>query len=111
MVELRDDIDSELQLWPGCSVTAVRMHSLPGIQAVRPGAYVFGDLSQAVTTKVIRWEDVALTVHAQVVDRPCDGLALIDAGSKVFSSDKTAAGITALAADGRDLAVTRCNEE
>jgi D-serine deaminase-like pyridoxal phosphate-dependent protein len=45
------------------------------------------------------------------VDRPEPGLALIDAGSKVFSSDKTAQGVHAIAADGRDLQVVRVNEE
>ena len=111
LIRLRDSIDPDLRLWPGCTVTAPRFAALPGVQAVRPGAYVFGDLSQAVSTQVIDRDDVALHVHAQVVDRPSADLALIDAGSKVFSSDKTADGLTALAADGRDLHVLKCNEE
>ncbi len=111
LTNLRDDIDSELRLWPGSSVTAERFASLPGVQAVRPGAYVFGDLSLTVSTGVMKWENVALHVYAQVVDIPTDDLALIDAGSKVFSSDKTSTGITALPADGSDLQVFRCNEE
>ena len=55
--------------------------------------------------------DVAVHVLATVVDKPEPGLALIDAGSKTFSSDRTADNIFALAADGRDLAVLRVNEE
>ena len=55
--------------------------------------------------------DVALHVLATVVDRPTDDLALIDAGSKTFSSDQTAKGVRALAADGRDLSVRAANEE
>jgi D-serine deaminase-like pyridoxal phosphate-dependent protein len=72
---------------------------------------MFGDLSLTRTTGVMRSEDVALHVLATVVDKPEPGLALIDAGSKTFSSDKTPDGISALAADGRDLAVVRVNEE
>ena len=49
-------------------------------------------------------ENVALHVLATVVDRPEPGLALIDAGSKTFSVDRTAEnGFSAIAADGRDL--------
>jgi D-serine deaminase-like pyridoxal phosphate-dependent protein len=111
MVKLRDSIHPDLRFWPGSSPTATRMAALPGVQGVRPGAYIFGDLSLTVSTRLMDWEDVALHVHAQVVDIPADDLALIDAGSKVFSSDKTATGISALPADGRDLQVLRCNEE
>ena len=57
------------------------------------------------------WNDVALHVLATVVDKPTDKLALIDAGSKTFSSDKTREGITARAADGRRLEVFAANEE
>lgn len=100
-----------LTLWPGCSVSAWRMAALPEVDAVRPGAYVFGDLSLAETTGVMGWDDVAITVLATVVDRPEPGLALIDAGSKVFSSDKTPAGVSGRDFLGRDIAVVRCNEE
>jgi D-serine deaminase-like pyridoxal phosphate-dependent protein len=111
LVELRDGIDPDLRFWPGSSTTASRMATLPGVQGIRPGAYVFGDLSLALTTRVMEWDEVALHVHAEVVDIPAPDLALIDAGSKVFSSDKTPGGIVALPADGADLQVLRCNEE
>jgi D-serine deaminase-like pyridoxal phosphate-dependent protein len=111
LLEVRDAIDPKLRVWPGSSVSAKRMAKLPGISAVRPGAYVFGDLALAETTQVMPWEHVALTVLATVIDRPEPGLALIDAGSKVFSSDKTAAGIHARAWDRRDINIVRCNEE
>lgn len=111
MTELRDSIDPDLRIWPGSTPTAAGLAPLPGVQAVRPGAYVFGDLSLTVSTRAMDWDDVALHVHAQVVDIPADDLALIDAGSKVFSSDKTATGIIALPSDGRELQVLRCNEE
>lgn len=113
LTAVRSSIDAQLPLWPGCSVTARLLATLaPGtVQAVRPGAYVFGDLSLSVTTGVMQRDEVALHVLATVVDKPEAGLALIDAGSKTFSSDKTAEQISAIAADGRDIKVVRVNEE
>ncbi len=108
---LRDAIDPALAVWPGCSVSARMIASAGRVQAVRPGAYVFGDLSLTRAAGVITAEAVALHVLATVVDKPEPGLALIDAGSKVFSSDRTPDGLSALAADGRDIAVARVNEE
>lgn len=113
LAAVRDAIDPQLPIWPGCSVSA--RHTLTAsrgrVQAIRPGAYVFGDMSLAKTTGVMRPDEVALHVLATVVDKPEPGLALIDAGSKTFSSDRTADNVFAIAADGRELAVMRVNEE
>jgi D-serine deaminase-like pyridoxal phosphate-dependent protein len=110
---VRDAIDPALPVWPGCSVSArfIAENSRGRVQAVRPGAYMFGDLALAQKTGVMKPTEIAVQVLATVVDRPEPGLALIDAGSKTFSSDRTAENIFALAADGRDLAVVRVNEE
>jgi D-serine deaminase-like pyridoxal phosphate-dependent protein len=110
---IRDAIDPTLPLWPGSSMTAREITATASdrVQAVRPGAYPFGDLSQSTSTDVMPFADVALHVLVTVVDKPTADLALIDAGSKTFSSDRTAAGVFALAADGRDLSVVRVNEE
>ncbi len=110
---LRDAIDPALAVWPGCSVSAalVARAGAGRVQAVRPGAYVFGDLSLTRTTGIMPAAAVALQVLATVVDKPEPGLALIDAGSKTFSSDRTPDGLSARAADGRDVAVARVNEE
>ena len=109
----RDAIDAGLAAWPGCSASAelIAQASAGRVQAVRPGAYVFGDLSLTRGSGVMTSDAVGLHVMATVVDLPEPGLALIDAGSKTFSSDRTPDGISALAADGRDLAVVRVNEE
>ncbi|ATC65796.1 hypothetical protein CMV30_18600 [Nibricoccus aquaticus] len=113
LLQIRDAIDPSLPLWPGCSVTAKSIAAATSgkIQSVRPGAYVFGDLALTEVTGVMQSDEVALHVLASVVDKPAPGLALIDAGSKTFSSDRTPAGIFARAADGRDLTVVRVNEE
>jgi D-serine deaminase-like pyridoxal phosphate-dependent protein len=110
---VRDAIDPALAVWPGSSVSARLVARLGAgrVQAVRPGAYVFGDLALSKTTGIMPAASVALHVLATVVDRPESGLALIDAGSKTFSSDRTPEGISALATDGRDVAVVRVNEE
>lgn len=100
-----------LKLWPGCSASARRMIEMPGIDAVRPGAYVFGDIALCDTTQAMNADAAALTILATVVDRPAPGLALIDAGSKTFSGDKTALGWSGRALDGRDLVVAKVNEE
>ncbi|WP_438480454.1 alanine racemase [Oleiharenicola lentus] len=109
----RDSIDAGLVVWPGCSVTAEAILAIGAgrVQAVRPGAYVFGDLALSTVSKVMSAESIALQVLVTVVDKPEPGLALIDAGSKTFSSDRTLDTIFAQAADGRDLSVVRVNEE
>jgi D-serine deaminase-like pyridoxal phosphate-dependent protein len=111
MIEVRDAVDPTLPLWPGCSVTAKLMAATGKVQVVRPGAYMFGDMSLAVSSQVMAPADVAVHVLVTVVDRPEPGLALIDAGSKVFSSDKSASGLNGIVADGRDIQVVRLNEE
>ncbi len=110
---LRDAIDPALALWPGCSANArdVAANARGRVQALRPGAYVFGDLALSTTTQAMSADEIALHVLATVIDKPASGLALIDAGSKTFSSDRTPANVFARAADGRDLSVVRVNEE
>ena len=109
--EFVEAVGGNLELWPGCSVTAAIMAGRPGIKAVRPGSYVFGDLALTETTGLMAFNEAALTILATVVDRPEENLALVDAGSKVFSSDKTPKGITGRCQDFPDLTVIRCNEE
>jgi len=110
---VRDAIDRALPIWPGCSVSAklIAETSAGRVQAVRPGAYMFGDLFLSEVTGVMPASAVAVQVLATVVDKPEPGLALIDAGSKTFSSDRTGDNVHARAVDGRDLAVVRVNEE
>jgi D-serine deaminase-like pyridoxal phosphate-dependent protein len=111
LMTLRGRIDPSLSVWPGCSVTAARMATRPGVNGVRPGTYVFGDLGLTVRQQVMDWDDIAVTVLATVIDRPQPGLALLDAGSKTFSGDKTPEGKSGSLYDRRDIHVTRCSEE
>lgn len=95
-------------LWPGCSVSAKRVAVLQGVDAVRPGTYVFGDLGLSRTTGAMTPDEVALEVLATVIDRPTPELALLDCGSKTLSSDRTKQGVHARCEQGN---VTRVNEE
>ena len=52
----------------------------------RPGTYIYNDRS-LVARGVATWEDCALTVLATVVSVPAENRAIIDAGSKVLTSD------------------------
>ncbi len=108
---VREAIDPSLAIWPGCSVSAMVMATKPNVQAVRPGAYCFGDLALCHHARVLGWEDAAVTILTTVVDRPEPGLALIDAGSKTFSGDKSRAGISGLELCNAKLEVVKCNEE
>ena len=75
------------------------------------GAYVFGDLWLSQVTKHMKTEEVAATVMTTVIDRPQRDLALVDGGSKTFSSDVTPDRVSAASDDGRDIRVTRLSEE
>lgn len=99
------------ELWPGCSATAAWMAEEPGLTGLRPGAYVFADLTLTDLTKVRPWEEIALCVAATVVDKPEDGLALIDAGSKVFAMDHAEGQPHARPLDRGDYALTKLSEE
>lgn len=52
----------------------------------RPGTYIYNDRS-LVARGVAAWDDCALTVLATVVSVPSGNRAIIDAGSKVLTSD------------------------
>lgn len=76
---------------PGSTPAARFEAQVPGVTEIRPGTYVFNDRNT-----VDRWacteDDCALTVLATVVSRPAPDRAIIDAGSKVFSSDPSVRG-------------------
>jgi D-serine deaminase-like pyridoxal phosphate-dependent protein len=79
----------------GCRIESVSAGSTPssrfvaglsGVTEIRPGTYVFGDLMQ-VKLGAHELDQCALTVYATVVSRPAPDRAVIDAGTKLFSSD------------------------
>jgi D-serine deaminase-like pyridoxal phosphate-dependent protein len=86
----------------------------PDINEVRPGTYVFNDLSQ-LRQGAATPDDLAAFVVATVVGRPETTRAVIDAGSKVLTSDRLLTvdpGLTFGAVAGHPGAyVTRLSEE
>ncbi|EMI20835.1 alanine racemase domain-containing protein [Rhodopirellula maiorica SM1] len=70
----------------GSTPTAKHTHLIPEISEIRPGTYIFNDLNS------VRWQcatldDCAALVHATVISTAVKGKAVIDAGSKMLSSD------------------------
>jgi len=111
LMKYRSAVGGDLPLWPGCSATALLMAGKEAVEVVRPGAYVFGDLSICESDPILPWDQAALSIIATVIDRPDEHLALIDAGSKVFSSDRSLAGLCGRERDLRHLTVTKLSEE
>ncbi len=68
--------------------TPSMMHAAdaPVATEYRPGTYIYNDRS-LVARDVASWENCALTVLATVVSVPAMNRAVIDAGSKVLTSD------------------------
>ncbi|MFO1540041.1 MAG: alanine racemase [Chloroflexota bacterium] len=98
----------------GCTGTARFDVRAPGVTEVRPGTYVFYDATQVAHGQAT-FADVAAWVVATVVSRPDDQRAVIDAGSKVLSSDrlnqKDAPVMMGRLIDRPDHHVVRVNEE
>ncbi len=63
-----------------------RAHHAPVATEYRVGTYIYNDRS-LVEAGVCSWQDCALTVLASVVSTPAPDRAVIDAGSKILTSD------------------------
>ena len=76
----------------GSTPTFFQTHEIPGVNEVRPGTYIFNDRSTFVAG-TCRLEDCAASILTTVVSTAKSGQAIVDGGSKTFSSDrlKTAA--------------------
>jgi D-serine deaminase-like pyridoxal phosphate-dependent protein len=75
----------------GSTPTARYVAAVPGVTEIRPGIYVFSDREQVS----LGWgdlDDCALALLMTVVSRPTPTRAIIDGGSKTFSSDTIAHG-------------------
>jgi D-serine deaminase-like pyridoxal phosphate-dependent protein len=73
----------------GSTPTVLGADGFEGISEVRPGNYVFYDLTQ-VKLGVASLEQCALKVKASVLSRPSPHRAIIDTGSKQLGLDKGA---------------------
>jgi D-serine deaminase-like pyridoxal phosphate-dependent protein len=87
----------------GSTPTVFLNDGFDGLTEARPGNYVFMDMTQ-LALGVARPEQVALSVLATVISRN-DRYAIVDAGSKVMSSDRGPHGADNLRGFGTVLAL------
>lgn len=71
----------------GSTPTAAKVARVAGVTEIRPGTYVFQDATQ-VRLGAATPADCALRVVCRVVSRPSADRAVIDGGSKTFTSDR-----------------------
>ena len=62
-------------------------HWVPSMNEIRPGTYIFNDRN-TVLSGACTWEDCAATILTTVVSTSVPGRAILDGGSKTFSSDR-----------------------
>lgn len=72
----------------GSTPTAYRSHEFAGVTEIRPGMYLLND-GNLVRMGVANLEDCALHVLVTVASTAVPGRAIIDGGSKTFSSDRS----------------------
>ncbi len=75
----------------GSTPIARNSHLIEGLTETRPGTYVFNDRNTA-GVGACAWDDCALHVLVTVVSTAVHGRAIIDGGSKTFSSDRWLSG-------------------
>lgn len=75
----------------GSTPTAMQSHLIPGLTEIRPGTYIFNDRN-TLGVDACTLDDCALRVVATVVSNAVPGRAILDAGSKTFSSDRWISG-------------------
>ena len=75
----------------GSTPTAYESSLFHGVNEVRPGMYIFNDRN-TVAIDAASLNDCALSVVVTVVSTAVNGRAIVDGGSKTFSSDRYQAG-------------------
>ncbi len=71
----------------GSTPTLFHSHEIDAINEIRPGTYVFYDAMQ-VQAGACTWDDCAATILTTVISTARKGFAMIDGGSKTFTSDR-----------------------
>ncbi|MEW9668835.1 alanine racemase [Ammoniphilus sp. 3BR4] len=108
----------------GFEVSAVSVGATPtvrisgqvqGVTEIRPGNYVFNDLTQ-VRLGAATEEQCALRVAARVVSQPTSDRLIIDAGAKTLALDQGAHGTSGVSGFGRvighpEITIARLSEE
>ncbi len=71
----------------GSTPTLFHSHLVDGLNEIRPGTYVYNDLNTHLSG-ACTLEECAASVLVTVVSTPRKGDAMVDGGSKTFSSDR-----------------------
>ncbi len=83
---------------------------LPMLTEHRAGTYIYNDV-MVVASGTATWDDCAMRVRATVVSRPTDTRAVIDAGTKVLTSDQYTVTGYGHVVEYPEAAVTSLSEE
>jgi D-serine deaminase-like pyridoxal phosphate-dependent protein len=97
----------------GSTPSAEFAHLIPGLTEIRPGTYAYNDLN-TYHQGACGLEDCAVRVVATVVSTAVPGRAIIDAGSKTFSSDLLGSGPKSgygYVVEAPDAPIIKLNEE
>jgi D-serine deaminase-like pyridoxal phosphate-dependent protein len=97
----------------GSTPSAEFAHLIPGLTEIRPGTYVYNDLN-TYYQGACSLEDCAVRVVATVVSTAVPGRAVIDGGSKTFSSDLLGSGPKSgygYVVEAPDAPIVKLNEE
>jgi D-serine deaminase-like pyridoxal phosphate-dependent protein len=86
----RSGLDCEV-VSSGSTPTALQSHLVSGVTEIRPGTYVFNDRN-TIGVGACSLTDCALRVIVTVVSNAVPGRAIVDGGSKTFSSDRWLSG-------------------
>jgi D-serine deaminase-like pyridoxal phosphate-dependent protein len=71
----------------GSTPALYHSHAISGMNEIRPGTYIFNDRN-TVLSGACGWEDCAASILVTVVSTARPGQAIVDGGSKTFSSDR-----------------------
>jgi D-serine deaminase-like pyridoxal phosphate-dependent protein len=84
-----------IEVFSGGSTPSAPMSGrIPGVTEIRPGTYIYNDMN-TVGTGACTLADCAASVLVTVVSTAVPGRAMIDGGSKTFSSDRLRTGSAA----------------
>lgn len=73
----------------GSTPLLFRSHEIEGLNEIRPGTYVFNDMN-TIASAACTLADCAASIMVTVVSTPRAHTAIVDGGSKTFSSDRLA---------------------
>lgn len=94
----------------GGTPNLAHLAALKGTTEHRPGTYVFNDRMQ-MAAGVARLEDCAVAVYSTVVSRAGAERGILDAGSKIFTSDQFGQKGFGLVLEHPDAAINALSEE